>query len=124
MGVSAAAALELFVLLLLGANAALFWAAVDGGGGRAKGLGGPDAPALRSAFAEGDGGGSTTAGEGPAELLPLIGVRVGGLPSFGVESALAVSECSLGIWRLSCGRFAWRLFVLDMPVTSGIEESD
>ncbi len=30
-----------------------------GGGGRAKGFGGPDAPADRSALADGDGGGST-----------------------------------------------------------------
>ena len=33
---------------------------VPGGGGRANGLGGPCAPALNRALAEGEGGGNTT----------------------------------------------------------------
>ena len=37
-----------------------------GGAGRAKGFGGPCAPALRRAPAEGDGGGRTTPWEGAA----------------------------------------------------------
>jgi hypothetical protein len=47
-------------ILLLLLYALLFWLAVPGGGGRAKGFGGPVAPALRIAPADGDGGGRTT----------------------------------------------------------------
>lgn len=46
------------VLFRFSANAVEFCCDV-GGGGRAKGLGGPDAPADSKADAEGDGGGST-----------------------------------------------------------------
>jgi hypothetical protein len=46
------------MLFLLSLYALVFWFA--GGGGLAKGLGGPDAPALRRALADGDGGGRTT----------------------------------------------------------------
>lgn len=58
-------------ILLLALYAALFCGPVTGGGGRANGLGGPCAPALISALAEGDGGGSTT---GPDSEFPLAGV--------------------------------------------------
>lgn len=47
-------------MLLLLAYALLFCVAVPGGGGLANGFGGPCAPALRIAPAEGDGGGKTT----------------------------------------------------------------
>jgi hypothetical protein len=71
----------------------------DGGGGRAKGFGGPVAPALINEFALGDGGGKTT----PEEWDPSVPVRAGVAPvvpeSFGDESAVALpaSDCSLGI---------------------------
>ena len=47
-------------ILLLLAYALLFCVEVPGGGGLANGFGGPCAPALRIAPAEGDGGGKTT----------------------------------------------------------------
>jgi hypothetical protein len=46
---------------------------VEGGSGRAKGFGGPVAPAERSAEADGDGGGSTGPGVRPGSR---IGVRM------------------------------------------------
>jgi hypothetical protein len=51
-------------ILLLLLYAELFWfGALPGGGGRAKGFGGPEAPALRRALADGEGGGNTTPDE-------------------------------------------------------------
>ena len=101
MGVSMSRLLLLYELLLVG------------GGGLAKGLGGPVAPALRREFALGDGGGSTTPDECDASVL-----RAGVAPdieSLGEESAVALppSECSLGICTRSFGLFLsiWRLFV-------------
>lgn len=74
-----------------------------GGGGLAKGFGGPVAPALRREFADGEGGGRTTPEECDASVL-----RAGVAPeieSLGDESAVALppSECSLGIWTRSFG---------------------
>lgn len=96
-------------MLLLLAYALLFCAVVTGGGGLANGLGGPWAPALRIAPAEGDGGGNTTP-EWFVSALALAGVRVL-LPAESREEESAVSEFSLGIWTLSCGRFDCPLFV-------------
>lgn len=96
-------------ILLLLAYAVLFCAApavVPGGGGLANGFGGPCAPALRMAPADGDGGGRTTPG-GLVSELPLAGVCV----LFPAESraddspvALPRSEFSLGICTVSFGR--------------------
>lgn len=71
-----------------------------GGGGRAKGLGGPWAPALSKALALGEGGGRTTPDEWLASVLPLAGVPPVVSPdSRGDDSAVALppSDCSLGI---------------------------
>lgn len=99
-----------------------------GGGGRAKGLGGPDAPALKSALALGDGGGSKTPEECEASVLVLAGVGTVVPESLGEESAVALpaSECSLGIWTLSRGRFAsvCMLFVRDGGPIFGMEDVD
>jgi hypothetical protein len=99
----------------------------EGGGGRAKGLGGPVAPALSRELALGDGGGRTTPEECDASVL-----RPGVAPvvpeSFGDESAVALpaSECSLGICTLNLGLLSpmRRLFVLDGGGMVGIEEVD
>lgn len=56
------------------------WLFDAGGGGRAKGLGGPWAPALSKADAEGDGGGRTT-----VEWLASAGLLVVGGPLGPVE---------------------------------------
>jgi hypothetical protein len=95
----------LLLLLLL-----LFCDCWFGGCGRANGLGGPDAPALRRALAEGDGGGRTT----PEEWEPSVPARregcvpVASVDSRGDESAVALppSEGSSGIWTFSLGLFA------------------
>lgn len=73
-----------------------------GGAGLANGFGGPVAPALNSALALGDGGGSTI----PPSPGPREGVMVA-FVAFGEEPAVASSpsECSLGIWTFSLGRF-------------------
>jgi hypothetical protein len=87
------------LLLLLYAESFRF-GALPGGGGRAKGLGGPDAPALNRALAEGDGGGKTTPDEWLVSELPFAGVAVVFAPdSRGDDSAVALppSDCSLGI---------------------------
>ena len=80
-----------------------------GGWGRANGLGGPWAPALRIALALGDGGGSTTPDEWLASVLALAGVPPA-VPADcrGDDSAVALppSDCSLGICTLSLGRLA------------------
>lgn len=47
------------MLFLFSEYAFVFWELELGTGGLAKGLGGPEAPALRTALADGDGGGST-----------------------------------------------------------------
>lgn len=77
-----------------------------GGKGRAKGFGGPWAPALSSALALGDGGGSTT----PDEWLvseTFAGVSPAVPPDWlGEGPAVALppsSDCSLGICTLSLG---------------------
>lgn len=128
MGVS-----MLLLLLLEYAAPALFWeedvTTADGGGGRAKGFGGPWAPALRRALAEGEGGGRTTP-EWPVSELPRAGVAaVFPVDSRGEDSAVALpasSEFSLGIWTFRRGLLAptWRLFEREIGVTSGIEESE
>lgn len=80
---------------------------VIGGAGRAKGLGGPCAPALSKAFADGDGGGNTTPCDGPAcceePLIPL-GLEVLGASELAVPPSSP--ECSLGICTLRRGRLA------------------
>ena len=97
-----------------------------GGGGRAKGFGGPVAPALRSEFADGDGGGRTTPDECEASVL-----RAGVAPeieSLGDESAVALppSECSLGICTRSLGLFLsiCKLFVRLGGAIGGTDEVD
>ena len=100
----------------------------DGGGGRAKGLGGPVAPALSSELALGDGGGRTTPEECDASVL-----RPGVAPvvpeSLGDESAVALpaSDCSLGICTLNLGLLSppmRRLFVRDGGGMVGMEDVD
>jgi hypothetical protein len=79
----------------------------EGGWGRAKGLGGPEAPAERRADADGEGGGRTT----PEEWEPSVPLRwegwlpVASVDSCGEESAVALppSEGSSGIWTLRTG---------------------
>lgn len=78
-----------------------------GGGGRAKGFGGPWAPALNIAPAEGDGGGKTTP-EPPFSALVFAGVEDLLPEESRDDSAVALpppSECSLGICTFNCGRF-------------------
>ena len=79
---------------------------LTGGGGLANGFGGPVAPALSNALALGDGGGRTTPDECDASVL-LCGVALV-LASLGEDPAVALpaSECSLGIWTFSRGRFS------------------
>ena len=94
----------------MGVSMLLFGAVEDGGLGRANGLGGPCAPALRSALALGEGGGSTT----PDEWLPSVppAPLVDGPPpavllaAWGEEvaSPLPPSDTSSGICTFSCGR--------------------
>jgi hypothetical protein len=74
------------------------YAPLAGGGGRAKGFGGPEAPALIRELALGEGGGRTTPEECEASVPVLAGVTPV-VESFGEESAVALpaSECSLGI---------------------------
>lgn len=99
-----------------------------GGGGRANGLGGPDAPALRSEFADGDGGGSNT----PDECEASVEVRAGVTPvlpeSLGEESAVALpaSEAALGICTFSRGFLGSvaTLFVLEEGPIVGTEDAD
>jgi hypothetical protein len=81
------------------------------GCGRAKGLGGPEAPAERRAEAEGDGGGRTTPEEWESELFRPLGRRlelVALVPERGLEfeSAVALppSEGSSGICTFRTGR--------------------
>ena len=99
-----------------------------GGAGLAKGLGGPVAPALSMALAEGEGGGSTT-----PEWFGSLGFA-GGLLSppppplecradaTAEPSSASSSDCSAGIWTLSWGRLPpWEmLFVRDGGAKSGV----
>ena len=87
-----------------------------GTAGRANGFGGPCAPALNKALADGEGGGRTTA-EWPGSELPFAGVATVFPESLGEELVTLVSDCSLGICKLSCGR---RLLLRD----EGTEDSD
>lgn len=117
-------------MLLLLLYAVLFCVVVPGGGGRANGFGGPWAPALRIAPADGDGGGNTT----PlwfVSALALAGVRAFPAESRDVDSAVALprSEFSLGICTFNCGRFGGNcpLFARDgglMSLTSVIAGTD
>lgn len=75
-----------------------------GGGGRANGLGGPWAPALNSALAEGEGGGRTRLPFSPAALgrggpVAAVVVLTAAVAPCGEEPAvvLPLSEFSLGI---------------------------
>lgn len=95
-----------------------------GGGGRAKGFGGPVAPALKRELALGDGGGRTTPEEWDASVPVLAGVTPV-LDPFGEESAVALpaSECSLGICTFSLG-FCAMLLLRDGGGIVGTEEVD
>jgi hypothetical protein len=104
---------------------------VGGGCGRANGLGGPDAPALSSELALGDGGGKSTPEEWDASVLVRAGVAPVVVPPdslLGEDSAVALppSECSLGIWTLSLGRFGSVCMLLDRDggAIVGTEEVD
>lgn len=89
-----------------------WWFAVallSGGCGRAKGFGGPCAPALRMALALGEGGGKTTPDEWLASVLAWAGVSpIVPADCRGEDSAVALppSDCSLGICTVSRGRAA------------------
>lgn len=74
-----------------------------GGAGLANGFGGPEAPAERMLFVDGDGGGSTTPLDARIGVTPLVGPA-----SLGDESpvTLPLSDCSLGICTFNLGRFA------------------
>lgn len=101
-------------ILLLFLSDCEFWL---GGWGRAKGFGGPDAPALSKALALGEGGGKTT----PEECEPSVpALRVGCVPVASVDSGgeepavpFPSSEGSSGICNASRGRLAFNcaLFV-------------
>lgn len=95
-----------------------------GGGGRANGFGGPWAPALSIAPADGDGGGKTTPGR-PFSALPFAGVEVLFPAESRDESAVALppSEVSLGICTFNCGRFDGNgpLLVRDGGLIFGVE---
>lgn len=85
------------------------------------------APALRSEFALGDGGGRTTPEE-CVSVLVLAGVAPVVPESRGDESAvwLPLSECSLGICSMSRGRapsFPAMLFVRETGI-AGTDEVD
>lgn len=77
-----------------------------GGAGRAKGFGGPWAPALRSVLVDGDGGGRTTCEGGPCCCVPVAVCSCEVLAAS--ESAVCASspEASLGICTFRRGRFA------------------
>lgn len=77
-----------------------------GGAGRANGLGGPWAPALRRVFVDGEGGGRTTCDGGPCCCVPVAVCACEVLAAS--ESAVPASspDASLGIWTFSRGRFA------------------
>lgn len=98
-------------ILLLLLYACAFWEpGFTGIGGRAKGFGGPWAPALRRALALGEGGGRTTPEEWEASVLVLAGVSPGASPlAWGEEPAVPLppsSDCSEGIWTFRRGRLA------------------
>jgi hypothetical protein len=105
-------------------------ALLAGGGGRAKGLGGPVAPALSKELALGDGGGRTTPEECEASVLVLAGVAPVVPESLGEESAVwlpaSASECSLGICTFSLGRTsrAAMLFVREGGPMVGTDDVD
>jgi hypothetical protein len=104
------------------------------GGGGARGLGGPEAPAERRAEADGEGGGRTTPEEWESELFPPLGRRFAlvvlvlerGLE---FESAVALppsGDGSSGIWTFRTGRLpppSWAEFVREGGVKpSGTED--
>ena len=104
------------ILFLLSLYASRFWFDV-GGGGRAKGLGGPDAPADMTAEALGEGGGNTIWSELLAGLAEALAVCDGDPPA-----AESLSSASEGICRLSLGRapdFDPDVFVLEGGANSG-----
>lgn len=95
------------LLFLFSAYALLFCCDV-GGGGLANGLGGPDAPAERSAEAEGEGGGNTI----PLWLRSGFAERLS--EALGEPDPDSFSSASEGIVRLSLGREA---APLELPVS-------
>ena len=81
---------------------------LTGGAGRAKGLGGPVAPALSNALALGEGGGRTTPEAFPGSPFTGAGCGAPAVVSFEDEFAVSSppSDCSLGICTFSRGRLA------------------
>lgn len=95
-----------------------------GGAGRAKGLGGPVAPALMMEFALGDGGGRTTPDEECVSVLVRAGVAPVVPDPRGDDSAvwLPFSESS-GICNMSRGFPDAMLLVRDTG-TIGTDDAD
>lgn len=107
MGVSMLLLLPLLLLLLVSRLVACGFVLM-GGAGRAKGLGGPWAPALRRVLVEGEGGGRTTCEGGPCCCgRPPVAVCAWEVLAAS-ESAVPASspEASLGICTFRRGRFA------------------
>lgn len=103
------------------------------GGGRAKGFGGPVAPAESSDVADGDGGGSTTPDEWESVPLRRVDVDVASVEFRGEPAdsavALPLSDCSSGICTFRRGRAApptRRLFEREggVKVVSGTADVD
>jgi hypothetical protein len=85
-----------------------FCGGCETGWGRAKGLGGPDAPAESRADADGDGGGRTTPEpEGCSEDCPFRCAFAAVVAEWGEESPVALppSDGSSGICTFRTGRF-------------------
>lgn len=102
----------------------MFWA--FGGAGRAKGLGGPEAPALSTWLVDGDGGGRwmTPCGSDPLRTVPSLIPK----PDWrGEPETASSSDASDGICKFSFGRAAPDLeplvLVLEGGANSGVPES-
>lgn len=125
------------LLLLLVVVEGLLLLLFDGGGawdtgcGRAKGLGGPEAPAERRADAEGDGGGSTTPEVCGSELpRPFFWALDAAWPlDRGLESpaGLPASDGSSGICTFNTGRLPpgiWAELARDGGLHPSMEEME
>jgi hypothetical protein len=82
---------------------------LDGGGGLAKGFGGPLAPAESSALADGEGGGSTAPGFWMG-VLDAAAVACGDMPDPPSSSSSSFGICTVNFGPLG---FVCRLFVLE-----------